>query len=740
MVRKTMIQAMTRYCLPACALLALGLGVMQPVAVAGGKKSTEETRRKYNEEIRKNYNYRFGKNPWLPSQTQNESGEFIPGSDFPKASYCAKCHEEAHRQWRESAHSNAFRNPFYKRNVDILNNTKGIEFSRHCEGCHNPIALFSGALSKGVKVDRWFDDEGVTCMTCHSIARIQNTSGIGSYVMGQPAVMVDEQGKPVAGLPTYDEILAHPKRHAQAVMKDIYKTPEFCATCHKAAVPRQLNEYKWLRAFSVYDEWQQSSWSRESPLPFYKKDEAKVCQTCHMEAEPLVRADYGAKEGKLKSHRWLGAHTAVPVLYKFDEQLRRVIAFLQNDLLHVDLFALSKGDAEELIAPIDRSDFTLAPGETITLAAYIQNKGIGHSLVPEQRDFYESWVEFKVTDAAGNVVAHSGFIRPDGYLDPDAHSYTNWIVGKDNRFLDLHQVWLTRIRAYDQTILPGASDLVRYRFVIPANARGPLQVMMRVNYRRFRQGWMEYALQKKGPMPEYPTVTMATKEMTLALGENYGTPAASPAQEMLRWNNFGIALLLQQQYARAVPMFEKVVALDPRYAPGYTNIALAYFSYEKYDEALPYLEKTLALEPDNARALFYKASILRIKGRLDEAAQLLQPVMQRYPRFRQGHALLGSIYYQQKKYQMARKSYESLQGIDPDDLAAHYNLMILYRRLGLKDKEAEQAAYYADRKEDRAAEDFAHQFLRSNPYVSTESVPWHVHVERPMLAAGGGDD
>ena len=34
------------------------------------------------------------------------------------------------------------------------------------------------------------------------------------------------------------------------------KTPEFCASCHKSVAPPSLNGYKFIRGFSVYDEWQ----------------------------------------------------------------------------------------------------------------------------------------------------------------------------------------------------------------------------------------------------------------------------------------------------------------------------------------------------------------------------------------------------------------------------------------------------------------------------------------------------
>src|SRR4051812_5673062 len=363
------------------ALVCLLFAVQVGIATAGGKKQAEavkspaaspeaqaaafnEKLTRYSDEVKKNYNYRFGKNAWLPSQTQNVTGEFMPSSLFPTAAYCAKCHEEAHQQWRESAHANSFRNPFYKRNVDILNNSKGIEYSRHCEGCHDPIAVFSGALSKGSKLDRSFDVDGITCMVCHSIQKVASTSGIGSYVMGIPTVMLNPDGSPRYGQVPFDDILADPEAHSKAVMKDFYKTPEFCATCHKAAVPKILNDYKWLRAFSVYDEWQQSSWSRQSPLPFYKKDEVSTCQTCHMKAVE-VKNDYGSKNGMLASHRWVGASTSIPTFYAFDGQLKQVEAFLKDDKLAIDIFAMNKGISDEVIAPLDRASYTLAAGDDV---------------------------------------------------------------------------------------------------------------------------------------------------------------------------------------------------------------------------------------------------------------------------------------------------------------------------------------------------------------------------------------
>ena len=62
--------------------------------------------------------------------------------------------------------------------------------------------------------------------------------------------------------------------------------------------------------------------------------------------------------------------------------------------------------------------FDIAAGDVLTVSVVIQNKGIAHNYVPEQRDFYESWVEFEAKDAAGNTLMDSGAVGPDGALDP----------------------------------------------------------------------------------------------------------------------------------------------------------------------------------------------------------------------------------------------------------------------------------------------------------------------------------
>jgi tetratricopeptide (TPR) repeat protein len=560
--------------------------------------------------------------------------------------------------------------------------------------------------------------------------------------MGTPAVLVDEAGAPVTRPVSDGEILAHLDRHSKAVMRPLYQTPEFCAACHKAAIPRVLDDYKWLRAFTVYDEWQGASFTKQSPLPFYRKPEVSTCQSCHMLREPLAAGamEPGAKDGKFVSHRWLGANSMIPAYYKFDEQAVKLVAFLRNGadgkgVLHVDIFGLEKEGDKGLIAPLGLSKFSLAAGDTLVADVVIQNKGIAHSFVPEQRDFYEAWVDFAVKDASGKVLAESGFLQPDGNLDPSAHSFTNRLINAKGELNDLHQIWHNRVLAYNNALQSGRSQLVRYRFRLPKGISGQVTLIATVKYRRFNQHFIDYAMdesaQKHYPMP---VVEIASETRTLLIGENpkrlpsaQDSARVSDQQDWMRWNNYGIALLDAVQYQAAVEAFRQVAALRPDYADAYTNMAIVETLWERYDDARPNLSKALELLPGDPRALYYRALVERNAGQVSEAIADLEAVAAKYPRSKDALRELGFSYYQQHNYVAARSAYERLQGIDPDDLAAHYQLAILYRRLGEKQKATVESAKFADQKDDPTASSYALEFLSKHPEVAAESVVWHTH-------------
>lgn len=714
-------------CLLLCAISPLSL---HRLSIAQDVSSDQANARDiYANKVGQTYHYAFGQNNIsAPGNAAVEGNNFLQPGAFPDAAYCGHCHREAYHQWRESLHANSFRSPFYRTSVNILSRTKGIEYARHCDSCHNPIGIFAGALDSHATVDRSFDRDGLTCTTCHSIQWIDSKRGNGSYVLGVPSVLVDEHGSRIPGQVPDAEILAHLDRHSKAVMQDIYRTPEFCGTCHKASLPPQLNDYKWIRAFTTYDEWQNSKFSNRSPLTFYTAD-FTTCQGCHMLRASNALPEPGAKDGTFASHRWTAGNTAVPFYYGFDEQLEKTIAFLRSgNFLNVDIFGLRLGNSDKLIAPLGTVPFKLQRGEVVEALVVIQNKNIGHSLVPEVRDLYEAWVQFTASDATGKTIYSSGYLKPDGTLEPSAHSFTNRPVDVVGNFVDDHMVWAIHSVAYDNTIQSGSSALVRYRFSLPATVNGPISLKAQVNYRHLRQSYLNNIF--GSGHPAYPVVEIASRTRILKIGANAPEePMSDDNPDWMRWNNLGISYLDQLQYPDALNAFQQVTRLRPEYKDGYINLALTFIDWEKYNLAAEPLEKALALRPGDARALYYRAIVERRERNSDAEVADLEKVVTQYPECRDARRELGISYYQGHRPEQAIEQFKALQAIDPDDLAAHYNLAILYRRKGMRKQAEQEAAQYTMKRVDPGAPTYSLDYLRKHPEISNESVPWHLHTD-----------
>jgi tetratricopeptide (TPR) repeat protein len=391
-----------------------------------------------------------------------------------------------------------------------------------------------------------------------------------------------------------------------------------------------------------------------------------------------------------------------------------------------------------LIAPLGSVPFTLQPSQSVEAYVVIQNKNIGHSLIPEVRDLYEAWVAFTVKDAAGHEIYKSGYLKPNGMLDPGAHSFTNRPVDANGEFVDNHKVWTIHSVAYDNTIQSGRSALVRYKFEVPAQAAGSLTITAAVEYRHLRQSYLNNVLGQKHP--DYPVVEIASRTRTLNIGENQTeAPLSTDNADWMRWNNLGIGYLDQLQYDDAMRAFEHVTQLRPDYKDGYVNLGLNFIEWEKYAEARAPLEKALTLHPKDARALYYMALVERRQRHSEAEIEDLKEVVRQYPEARDARRELGISYYQQHRVDDAMAQFKALQAIDPDDLAAHYNLAILYRRIGMKQEAAAEAAQYAMKRIDPGAPTYSLDYLRKHPEISNESVPWHIHQESmPSTTAGAG--
>ena len=703
-----------------------------------------------------------------PSNAKTEDGRVIPAEQFIPAARCVSCHAETHAAWAESLHRNAAREPFYKESVDILERTRGSEAIMHCESCHSPVATLSGALFKENNppgrrpTPRPFEDEGVTCSVCHSITEAR-LDGTGSYTVRRPALLAREDGTPVYGDVTDAQIMADVPGHRRAVMNDVIGRPEFCATCHKSAATPALNEYKFLRGFSAYDEWQQSGASTHTVAPYYRREKQSTCNSCHM---PQVAATHDAsakRDGVVPSHRWLGANTAAPLFFGQSKQVRLTEEFLKAGVLTVDIFALGRGALGQTAAPLAATNgLDLLAGEEVTADVVVFNRRAAHSFPPELRDMYEPWVEFEAFDPAGKTVFHSGFVKPDGSLDDRAHVYKAVLLDEWARPVTRHQVWASKVKAYDNFIGPGRSDLARFRFRVPGKAGdrfGGLTLRARVNYRRFIQEYTDYVLSRRNATHlRVPIVRMAEAIVKIAPRAASEPPkAASPpageaaAHLARRWNDYGIALLEQAQYGPAADAFRRAGELNPADPNLVVNEAVAELRTERYGpersqlrKAAELIEKAVAIpptkiDPTHARARFYRALIWRSEGRAREAADDLAGIAREYPLDREVRRQFGQTLYGLGRLAEARTAFEAVVSIDPNDHNAYQFLAAIYESEGRATDAAAARARYLLWRDDPLADVVAGRFFAAHPGWAEERVAAHAHADdsaaRPTLTA-----
>ena len=696
-----------------------------------------------------------------PSNARTEDGNLIPVEQFFSAKRCLGCHQDTHAAWSESLHRNAAREPFYRESADILLRTRGIEFTRHCESCHTPIALFSGALSKnGPHQQAPFtslDDEGVTCTVCHSITEAR-LNGTGSFTIRRPALLAKADGTPIFGNFTDEQILADIPGHKRAVMRPLLRTPEFCATCHKVDAPPSLNGYKHIRGFSAYDEWQQSGASHESVLPYYRTDERVDCRGCHM---PKVesRNDRAAKQGVISSHHWVGANTAAPLFYGQTKQVQRTIEFLSNKVITADIFALKRESTGEKLQELTSgTQFALQPGEELTAEVVVANRKAAHSFAPEVRDLYEIWVAFEAVDDQGKTLMRSGFIKPDGLLDDSAHVYKAILLDEDARPITRHQIWLTNVVGYNNAIPAGRSDIARFRFRLPATWKQEdsrsIKLKATVHYRRFTQEYTNYVLTRQRRKLTLPTVLMAENEISIvrvptgvstAKKKPAGNDRTSREMQARRWNDYGIALLEQAQYGPAAEAFRNAAKLDPMNPTPLVSAAIAELKTERFGldrnqlfKAAELLDGALKLEPDNPRTRFIYALLLRAQNKPIQSAEVLARLVQEYPRDREVARQLGQTLFSLGRISEARRAFEAIIDVDPTDFGAYQFLSPIYQSEGHIEKANYARGLYLQWRDDPMASTIAARFFAAHPQWADERILAHTHdgdsPPRPVLS------
>jgi len=618
------------------------------------------------------------KGPFWPSPADTDVKKTIPSNFFMDSKLCGECHKDIYEQWRGSMHHfSSFNNQYYRRSIEYMQDVqKSTQPSKWCAGCHDHAVFFNGKWEQPIK-DQVYTPEaqnGLGCLSCHSIVHVKGSVGNGNFVIEYPPMheLASSRNRYVRMLDNF-LTYADPEPHRKTFIKPFMReqSAEYCSTCHKVHLDQPVNDYRWLRGFNDYDNWQASAVSGQGARSFYYPAKPSTCNDCHM---PMVASnDPGNRNGRVHSHRFATANTAVPSVNGDKKQLEETVNFLKSGFVTVDLFAITPveemkgqapmlrraGDTQSLnstmavgeeaetagqffirevskvAAPIDTAKVTVEPGSTVRVDAVVRTRRVGHFFPGGTVDAYDLWLELQGKDADGKVFFWSGKAEDDGKgpVDKGAHFYRSYMVDAEGNHINKRNAWQARSALYVRLIPPGAADTVHYRVQIPKTAKAPFRFEAKLNYRKFAHSYNEFSYEKRpdvsGPVkdrgPVIPIVTMATAKAEVGAGATNWKPAVTK-KDRERWNDWGIGLLLQGDLKGAEYAFQRVTEAEPEYADGWLNVARALIQEGETEKAKGYLAKAMERNPKLARVHFFKAMTEKSDGDYDAAIASLHKV------------------------------------------------------------------------------------------------------------------
>jgi tetratricopeptide (TPR) repeat protein len=419
-----------------------------------------------------------------------------------------------------------------------------------------------------------------------------------------------------------------------------------------------------------------------------------------------------------------------------------------------------------VLAPLERLGKVARAGDSVRVDVVVRTRTVGHFFPGGTVDAFDVWTELKAVDAKGTVLLWSGFVGDDGKgpVDPSAHFYKSLMLDANGNPINKRNAWASRAILYVNLIPPSAADTVHYRLSLPKDVVSPVKLTAKVHYRKFNwwnTHWAYAGIRdpdqknyasspdyddgrwvfagdtstvsgKLKEVPVLPVVTLATAEAELKLagpGEalDDAPPPPIPADRE-RWNDYGIGLLLQGDLRGAERAFMKVTEIEPGYADGWINAARAAIVEGNLDQAQAMLDEGLKRGPDLARAHFFQGQVLKSRGLYDEALKHFRRAHDQYPRDRVILNEMGRVLFLQEKHAEAVEVLKKVMKVDPEDLMAHYNLMLAYTALGSKKEAERERELYLRFKANESAQEITGNYRQAHPFDNNERQRIHEHL------------
>jgi len=448
------------------------------------------------------YQFIYGKNkPFEPSLATTSNGGAIDARLLGNSKSCTTngCHTNIGHEWEANAHRYSAMDPAFRVVQHAMAVEKGPASTRYCGGCHDPISLLSGSknLDDTKLTNPLGMDEGVSCVSCHSISKV-DVKGNAQYQITKrvPYMFEMEKGKTAKFMSDF-MIRAYPKYHVSSFNKTILKTPEFCGSCHKQFIDKQVNGVGTVQLQNQYDNWRKSHWNH--PGVATKTIE---CRECHMPLNSTFDpangdlADYNrtSNDNMHRSHRFLGGNQLMPTLLKLPggaKQVELIEKWLKGE---IQIPEIKNKWHNGPVLPLQlQTPDTIKAGQGVGIDVTITNNKSGHNFPTGPLDLIQAWVKVTVKDGSGNVVYSSGVLDKQHFIPPGSVIYRAQPVDQFGSDVDRHNLWNLVGVKFSRSLYPGFSDQLKYNFSYKPGAQGnthgneKLYVSAELCYRKFNQ-------------------------------------------------------------------------------------------------------------------------------------------------------------------------------------------------------------------------------------------------------------
>lgn len=504
-----------------------------------------------NNEFPDDYSYAYGEDrPFAPSLAKTETGGALDHRSFSGSNSCGteRCHEQIAAEWSVSSHRWSAMDVAFQTVQGVMAKQNGAESTRYCGGCHDPISLFSGAKNIFTGEEDLTNEagyqEGVSCLVCHAV-RTTDLTGNANYVISQlPRYAFELKEGAFPKFVSDFLIRAYPAYHVESLAKRLFKTPEYCAACHKQFIDEEVNEVGWVQLQNQFDNWKQSRWNHPGDA-----EKTIECRECHM---PLTDStdpaagddlDYNRKpdDGKHRSHRFIAANQLMPALLELEgaeEQIELTRKWLRGEYEIPEIaHKWESGPSVPIKLVVPEK---VRPGEKINVKVNITSNKVGHDFPTGPLDIIQAWVELVVKDDAGEVVYHSGQVDERNFIEPGSFLFKAEAVDQYGKLIDRHNLWEMVGVRYRRSLFPGAADAAEYTFdcpsvfakeerkplekeefavEVPEGAQGQLHLSARLRYRKIDQFLLNFLYGKDGedtPLTS-PITDMSEDEAVIAL-------------------------------------------------------------------------------------------------------------------------------------------------------------------------------------------------------------------------------